>query len=371
MSEDGIDLGKRLQSYWNATGEFVGAFKPIKLSEDDMPEAVALDRYYKYLEREKQMFDPAYLGNLTSAYISAGIQRVFDNPAVKDRLPAVFSALNAALAILVLRLFLPRILAISSMQDLGEFGKEMGLPTRDELQGYLAYLNNFNYATKLALFLGIFTAEKITLIGEFIPVGLVLPAISPLLFGGVLEGTVISAACSALASSANFLIARNYLKETILAAEIMGQPPVADSDWYKAISRNVEKDGFKSMLLLRLAPVLPIPIDGHWYVCGLTPATYWEFLSGYFVGALKLTFFDAFLGNTLLNAAAGEELAGGSKGIVVAETAAVVVTSLLVSSLANQVVLEMMDQEGFNVSATESAPESEELDVKATDTGSS
>ena len=28
-------------------------------------------------------------------------------------------------------------------------------------------------------------------------------------------------------------------------------------------------------------------------VCGLTPATYWEFLSGYFVGALKLTFFDA------------------------------------------------------------------------------
>ena len=54
-----------------------------------MPEAVALDRYYKYLEREKQMFDPAYLGNLTSAYISAGIQRVFDDPAVKDRLPAV------------------------------------------------------------------------------------------------------------------------------------------------------------------------------------------------------------------------------------------------------------------------------------------
>ena len=59
----------------------------------------------------------------------------------------VFSALNAALAILVLRLFLPRILAISSMQDLGEFGKEMGLPTRDELQGSRA-LPNCSYVQR-------------------------------------------------------------------------------------------------------------------------------------------------------------------------------------------------------------------------------
>lgn len=369
MSEDSIDLGKRLQEYWNNATEFVGAFKPIKLSEDDLPEAVALNDYYNYLEREKLAPDLVVVGNLTSAYVSAGMQRVFDNPAVKDRLPAVFTFFNAGLALVVLRLFLPRLLAITSMQELGDFGSELGLPSKEELQGYLEYANNLNYATKLAVFLGIFTAEKITLIGEFIPVGLVLPAISPALFGGVLEGTVISAACSAVASSANFALARTFLKEKALEAEIMGQPPVGDADWYKALSRNIEKDGFKSMLLLRLAPVLPIPIDAHWYVCGLTPLKLWEFLAGFFVGALKITFFDAFFGDLLINAAAGEDLGAGSQGIIVAETAAIVTTSLLVSSFANQVVLEMMDQEGFNTSALENSAGkgAESEDQKLTD----
>ena len=106
--------------------------------------------------------------------------------------------------------------------------------------------------------------EKVTLLGEFLPVGIVLPAISPLLFGGVLEGTVISAACAAIGSSANFLLAQTFLRERALALELFGQPPVGQAKWFTALSRNIEKDGFRAALLLRLAPVLPIPIDAHW-----------------------------------------------------------------------------------------------------------
>lgn len=57
---------------------------------------------------------------------------------------------------------------------------------------------------------------------------------------------------------------------------------------YRALSSSIEKDGFKSALLLRLAPVLPIPIDAHWYVAGCTPLKLPTFFCAYFVGALKV-----------------------------------------------------------------------------------
>ena len=165
--------------------------------------------------------------------------------------------------------------------------------------------------------------EKLTLVGEFLPVGIVLPAISPLLFGGVLEGTVISAACAAIGSSANFLVAQKFLRERALKLELFGQPPVGQAKWFTALSRNIEKDGFRAALLLRLAPVLPIPIDAHWYVCGLTPLKLTEFLPAYFLGALKATFLDAYLGSMLVGAALEtDELAASSKGVLVAETCA-------------------------------------------------
>ena len=33
---------------------------------------------------------------------------------------------------------------------------------------------------------------------------------------------------------------------------------------YNALSSSIAKNGFKAALLLRLAPVLPIPLDAHW-----------------------------------------------------------------------------------------------------------
>ena len=81
-----------------------------------------------------------------------------------------------------------------------------------------------------------------------------------------MQGTIISALCAAIGSSLNFVLGRTYLKEKLLGLEVFGQPPVAEAGWFRALSANIEKDGFRAALLLRLAPVLPIPIDAHW--CG-------------------------------------------------------------------------------------------------------
>jgi len=142
------------------------------------------------------------------------------------------------------------------------------------------------------------------------------------------------------------VLGRTYLKEKLLGLEVFGQPPVAEAGWFRALSANIEKDGFRAALLLRLAPVLPIPIDAHWcgpgrasdaahaphllalllptplvpllplhrYVCGVTPLKLGEFFLAYFVGALKVTFLDAYLGSMLTSAAlATDDVAASTK----------------------------------------------------------
>lgn len=159
----------------------------------------------------------------------------------------------------------------------------------------------------------------------------------------------MSAACAAIGSSVNFVLARNYLRERALKLEIFGQPPVEEASWFQALSRNIEKDGFKAALLLRLAPVLPIPIDAHWYVCGLTPLKLWEFSSAYFLGALKATFLDAYVGSMLTSAAIGSsEVAQSSKLVLVVETVAIVAVSVLVTQFATTLFADMMSEEGFD-----------------------
>ena len=61
------------------------------------------------------------------------------DPRVAERLPTVFNLLNGVLVLALLRIALPRLLAIQSMGDLYEFAPELGLPTRDELLGYVEY----------------------------------------------------------------------------------------------------------------------------------------------------------------------------------------------------------------------------------------
>ena len=210
-SGEGVDVGERLRGYWDNTTAFIGAFKVPKLEEDALPEAVALQAHLSEVQDDPSKGDIALLTNLTNTYYGASFQRIFQNPAVADRLPEAFSLLNGALVLVVLRLLLPRLLAIQSMQDLYELAPELGLPSRDELLGYVRYAEQvvatgsapaahplctravtplcaqMDFATKLGLFLLVIVIEKVSLAGEFLPFGVVLPAISPVLFGGVLQ----------------------------------------------------------------------------------------------------------------------------------------------------------------------------------------
>uniref|UniRef100_A0A7S3W588 VTT domain-containing protein n=1 Tax=Emiliania huxleyi TaxID=2903 RepID=A0A7S3W588_EMIHU len=248
---------------WRRTRALVAAFSVPRIEEDDLPEAVAL---HKRLEQAKAggSADVGELSRLTAQYYRASYERVVSRPAVKEGLPVFFSAANGAIALLVLRLLLPRLLAIESMGDLYDLAPELGLPTKEELATYIDYAQALDLPTKFGLFLLIICAEKVTLVGEILPVGVVLPSLSPVLFGGVLQGTLISAFCAAVGSSLNFVLGKSFLYERVRNLEIFGQPPVKDTTWYRALSANIEKDGFKAALLLRLAPVLPIPIDAHW-----------------------------------------------------------------------------------------------------------
>ena len=77
------------------------------------------------------------LAKLTGDYYGACSERTFADPRVAERLPTVFNLLNGVLVLALLRIALPRLLAIQSMGDLYEFAPELGLPTRDELLGYV------------------------------------------------------------------------------------------------------------------------------------------------------------------------------------------------------------------------------------------
>jgi uncharacterized membrane protein YdjX (TVP38/TMEM64 family) len=79
---------------------------------------------------------------------------------------------------------------------------------------------------------------------------------------------------STLAASLNFFLGRTVLKEKALALKWKENPPVGESKWFLALSRRFDSEefpeskfplteGFKSALLLRLCPILPIPLSGR------------------------------------------------------------------------------------------------------------
>ena len=110
----------------------------------------------------------------------------------------------------------------------------------------------------------------------------------------------------------------------------------------------VQDDGFKIALLLRLAPILPIPFDAHWYVCGITPMKLWQFMPAQFLGALKVGLVDAYLGNLLVQSAISAEAMGTTRIVIVAETVGLIVLSIVVTSVATSIFTQILAAEGYN-----------------------
>eukprot|EP00802_Teleaulax_amphioxeia_P014029 Tamp_14087.p1 GENE.Tamp_14087~~Tamp_14087.p1 ORF type:complete len:547 (+),score=93.16 Tamp_14087:48-1643(+) len=293
-------------------------------------------------------------------------RRVWSSPRLRASLPSIAGAFNVAFIAIFLRLSLPRLLAMQSMGDLGDFSKELGLPGREELASYLAYTEGFDFPTKFAAFTAIFAVEKVLMIGELIPFGVILPTISPALFGSVLAGTLVTATSSTLASSVNFWLGRNFLQDRVRAFALPGQPPIGESGWFRAIYRRFDSsnfpvnpqgtllerlpEGFKSMLLMRLAPLLPIPVDGHWYVAGTTQVRYSEFFAAHFLGTLKVAILDAYLGSLLLQAVTDNTaLEVSTKVLVIVETLGLILVSVVVTNVATNVFTQLLAEEGVSM----------------------
>ena len=236
-----------------------------------------------------------------------------------------------------------------------------GLPPRSELSGYLDQLRALPVAAVFAVYVGLFVAEKLTMTDEFLPIGFVLPVVSPVVFGGVFGGTMVTSLASTLAASVNFFLARYVLKDKILGFKWGESDPVGEQKWFAALSRRFDSsqfpestvpEGFKSALLLRLCPILPIPISGNWYVCGLTPLKFKEFFAAHFIGSSKTAFIDAYLGSILLTAVFDESsVKDQAQGALVFETVAIMVVSILVSTYATELFTQILDEEGVDAGA--------------------
>lgn len=133
-----------------------------------------------------------------------------------------------------------------------------------ELQGQLEQIltvsESMNPVAKLLLFSLGWVAVKLLC---FDAGGIVLALSSGILFGGVIQGAVASAAAATLGSSLGFGLAKLDTPVRKKAIELLEEYPSL-----RGIERVVAQDGLKAILTLRLAPILPIPLGMYNYIYG-------------------------------------------------------------------------------------------------------
>ena len=378
-SEDGEPAGisKKEKKPRKPTGELLQALwqelKYVPLREDTIPEAVDL---MATLEASKARPAPgetwddarwreqedaaAAVPEKIGKYWGAKWDNLAESEAVREAAPLMSGAVNVAIAGVLLRLALPRIAALQAVGGFDELADFFGLPPRAELSGYLDQLQGFPTLAVFAVYVGLFAAEKLTMTDEFLPIGFILPVVSPAVFGGVAGGTILTSLASTIAASMNFWLGRTVLKERALALKWKENPPVGESKWFQALSRRFDSEqfpesewplteGFKSALLLRLCPILPIPLSGNWYVCGMTPLKFPEFFAAHFIGSSKTAFVDAYLGSLLLQAAfESDTMKEQAQSVLVFETAALVLISIGVTTYATDLFTQILEEEGID-----------------------
>ena len=159
---------------------------------------------------------------------------------------------------------------------------------KENLEAVLTTADTMNVVTKLLLFALSWTAVKVLC---FDAGGVVLALASGILFGGVIEGAVASAASATLGSCVAYGIAQLDTPVRKQALQLMEDYPSL-----RGIEKVVARDGLKAVLTLRLAPLLPIPIGLYNYVYGVTNIPLGQFAGGIFLGSLKPYLLDSYLG---------------------------------------------------------------------------
>jgi len=134
--------------------------------------------------------------------------------------------------------------------------------------------------------------------------GIALAFSSGILFGGVLQGALLSALCATVGSAVCFGLAKIDTPVRKKALNLVEENPSL-----RGIDRVVAEDGFKAILTLRLAPILPIPLGMYNYLYGVTNVPFQDFFAGIFLGSIKPYLLDSYLGyfgKSVLDGTAGQ-----------------------------------------------------------------
>lgn len=64
----------------------------------------------------------------------------------------------------------------------------------------------------------------------------------------------------------------------------------------RGLARVVERDAFKTVFVLRLSPILPLPLGAYNYIYGVANVSAAAFIPATFLGSLKPYLLDSYLG---------------------------------------------------------------------------
>mmetsp|Transcript_21350 Transcript_21350/g.50535 ORF Transcript_21350/g.50535 Transcript_21350/m.50535 type:complete len:615 (-) Transcript_21350:65-1909(-) len=165
--------------------------------------------------------------------------------------------------------------------------------------------------------------------------GIVLAFASGILFGGVVQGAVMSALGATIGSSVAFALAKADTPVREKAIEIVEENPSL-----RGLEKVVAEEGLKAVLTFRLAPVLPIPLGMYNYVYGITNVRFVDFAGGIFLGSLKPYFLDSYLGYFGKSMVDGTANEGGLQDYVLI---GVLGFSVLIGVFASQLASETWD----------------------------
>ena len=214
------------------------------------------------------------------------------------------------------RAALVSILGLDMVADLG---------IGDQIDQVLQYSQDAGSLTIVA-FLAAWVVAKVFLIDL---IALALAFSSGVLFGGVLEGAALSALGATLGSLTALTLSRTLLQEKVEGA--ISKRPVA-----RGLAKVVEEDGFKTVLVLRLAPILPIPTGAYPYIYGTSKLSPSTFAAGYFIGSLKPYLLDAYLGIFSKQIIDGDSLDSQRDLILLVGLGVLVLVGVFATELANE-----------------------------------
>mmetsp|Transcript_4385 Transcript_4385/g.5065 ORF Transcript_4385/g.5065 Transcript_4385/m.5065 type:complete len:560 (+) Transcript_4385:20-1699(+) len=214
---------------------------------------------------------------------------------------------------------------------------------KQQLDQILNYADSLNFVTELVFFVLSWTAVKVFC---FDAGGIVLAISAGIIFGGVWKGAIASATSATIGSLVCFALAKLDTPVRKQALSIVEEYPSL-----RGIEKVVAKDGFKAILTLRLAPVLPIPLGLYNYVYGVTNVPVLDFTAGIFLGSLKPYLLDSYLGyfgKTVMDGSAATDPVGMQDIILLFAVGFSVLIGVFASQLASEtwdIVLKEVEEE--------------------------